>query len=279
MVRRPVLRFHGGKFRLASWIVSHFAPHRVYVEPYGGAGSVLLKKQRSYAEVYNDLDGELVNVFRVLRDSGMAAELLRQLRLTPFAREEFELSYVRVEDPVERARRTISRSFMGFANTVTGKWRTGFRNNATRSGSAPAHDWRNYPDALQGVIERLRGVVIENRLALQVIEDFDSEETLFYIDPPYPNRTRGERWAGNAYKYEMSDNDHRELGQMLNNVRGMVVISSYPNELYDEMFTGWRRVEKQAKADGARDRVEVLWISPSVDQVIEQGRLPLFQAR
>jgi len=109
---RPVLRYHGGKWRLASWIISHFPPHRVYVEPFGGAASVLLRKPRSYAEVYNDMDGEIVNVFRVLRDPARARELERVLRLTPFAREEFELSYIRDEDPIEQARRTIVRAFI-----------------------------------------------------------------------------------------------------------------------------------------------------------------------
>ena len=161
MIRRPVLRYHGGKFKLARWIISHFPPHHVYVEPFGGAGSVLLKKQRAYAEVYNDLDGEIVNVFRVLRDVDQARELVRMLRLTPFARDEFELSYLVNGNPIEQARRTICRSMMGFASMVTGQWRTGFRNNSTRSGSTPAGDWTNYPDALQAAIERLRGVTIE----------------------------------------------------------------------------------------------------------------------
>lgn len=277
VIRRPVLRYHGGKFRLARWIISHFPPHRIYVEPFGGAGSVLLKKQRAYSEIYNDLDGEIVNVFRVLRDADQARELVCVLRLTPFARDEFELSYLTDADPVEQARRTICRSFLGFANSLTGIWKTGFGNRATLTGSTAAGSWLNYPDALQAVIERLRGVVIENRPALRVIADFDSVETLFYIDPPYPYETRGDRWAGRAYRHEMSDTDHVALGQALQKIEGMAVVSSYPSALYREVFTGWRRVERTALADGARARVEVLWISPGVDRAIERGRLPLFE--
>ena len=118
--KRPMLRYHGGKWRLAPWIISVFPEHRIYVEPYGGGASVLLRKARSYAEVYNDLDGEVVNVFRVVRDHGPC--LKEKLYYTPFSRDEFKRSYEETDDPIERARRTIARSFMGFgSNAVTAK--------------------------------------------------------------------------------------------------------------------------------------------------------------
>jgi len=271
---RPILRYHGGKWRAAPRIIAHFPPHRIYAEPFGGAASVLLRKPRSYAEVYNDLDGEIVNLFRVLREPVQARELIRLLKLTPFARYEFELSYITADDPIEQARRTAVRSFMGFASTVTGKWTTGFRNNSTMSGTTPAHDWRNYPDALLATVERLRGVVIENRPALDVIREHDSTRTLHYIDPPYPHETRNDRWAGNAYRYEMADDDHRELAGVLRGVAGAVVISGYSCDLYDqELYPDWRRVSFDTMADGAQERIEVLWISPSCDR----QALPLFQ--
>lgn len=167
MCKRPILRWHGGKWILANWIIQHLPKHRVYVEPFGGAGSVLLRKPRSYAEVYNDLDGEVVNLFRVARERG--DELRRALELTPFARDEFALSYEPTEDPVEQARRTVARSFMGFGSNSHSK-ATGFRANSNRSGTTPAHDWRNYPEAFVAVIERLRGVCIENRDAVEVMQ-------------------------------------------------------------------------------------------------------------
>ena len=194
-----MLRWHGGKFRLSSWIISHFPAHRIYVEPYAGAASVLLQKPRAYAEVLNDLDADIVNLFRVLRNNAQAALLIRALKLTPFARAEFEVAYLKTDDPVERARRLIIRSFMGFGTTVGSKWRTGFRDNAKRSGTVPAHGWAGYPDALEMAVNRLRGVIIEQLPALQVIRRQDSTETLFYCDPPYPLLTCGSRWAGNAY--------------------------------------------------------------------------------
>ena len=267
---RPVLRYHGGKWRLAPWIIGHFPAHRVYVEPFGGAASVLLRKPRSYAEVYNDMDGEIVNVFRVLRNPTQARELERLLRLTPFAREEFELSYITDGDPIEQARRTIARSFMGFGSNALNH-ATGFRSNSNRSGTTPAHDWMHYPDLIPAFCERMAGVVIENRRAADTMQAHDGPQTLHYVDPPYPHETRGADMERN-YRHEMTDDQHRELAACLRNLRGMVIISGYPCELYDqELYPDWRRVERQAHADGARDRVEVLWINGNVPE--QQGRL------
>mgnify|MGYP000205820787 CR=1 FL=1 len=128
MPSRPVLRWHGGKWLLAPWIIEHFPPHRVYVEPFGGAASVLLRKPRSYGEVYNDLDEDVVNLFRVLR-SDRAGELVEALRLTPFARREFNDAYAPTDNELELARQLIVRSFMGFdsAGHNRDNGRTGFR--------------------------------------------------------------------------------------------------------------------------------------------------------
>lgn len=272
---RPVLRYHGGKWKLAPWIISNFPEHRVYVEAFGGAASVLLRKARSYAEIYNDLDGEIVNLFRVMRDPAQARELVRLIALTPFARREFEESYIADGDPIEQARRTVVRSFMGFGSAAASGQDTGFRGDSNRSGTTPAHDWRNLPASLECAIERLRGVVIEHRPAASVICQYDGRDTLHYIDPPYPHSTRsGKKRPGNScYRFEMSDDEHRELAGVLHNLHGMVVISGYACPLYDEeLYSDWRRIERQAHADGARDRVEVLWLSPNIAGV----SVPLF---
>ena len=174
---RPILRYHGGKWILAPWIIAHFPKHRVYTEPYGGGGSVLIRKPRSYAEVYNDLDGEVVNLFRIARDRG--DELRKALRLTPFARDEYENSQRDVPCPLERARRMVVASFMGFgSDALKCGSRTGFRSNSNRGGSMPAHDWANYPDALEWIQARLQAVVIENRPALEIMACHDSPTTL-----------------------------------------------------------------------------------------------------
>jgi len=273
-IPRPALRYHGGKWILAPWIISHFPAHRVYVEPYGGAASVLLRKPRSYAEVYNDMDGEVCNVFRVLRNPAQARELERLLQLTPFAREEFEESYLDDGDPIEQARRTIVKSFMGFgSDAIRSLYGTGFRANSNRSGTTPAHDWTNYPHQVASFTSRLQGVMIENRPAVEVIAQHDGRETLHYLDPPYVHQTRG-RSHVHRYLVEMSDLDHRELAEVLHAVRGMVVLSAYPCGLYDELYADWRCVQRPALADGARPRTECLWLSPAV-QECGQRMLPL----
>lgn len=278
-VKRPVLRYHGGKFKLFPWISSHLPQHKIYVESFGGAASVLLRKERSYSEVYNDMDGEVVNLFRVLRNPAQARELIRLVILTPYARDEFEASYITADDPVEQARRTLFRFAAGFssAGTITNHWKTGFRGNTTRAGSTPVHNWRDFPTDLEAIVDRLRGVVIENQPAIDVIQKYDHPEALHYIDPPYPFETRNERWAGKAYRHEMSDDDHRELAGVLHQVDGMVVISGYACPLYDkELYPGWYRVTREAYADGAKKRIEVLWLNRSARKI--ENVYPLFGA-
>jgi DNA adenine methylase len=268
---RPVLRWHGGKWLLAPWIISHLPTHRVYVEPFGGAGSVLMRKDRSYAEVWNDLDGDVVNLFRVLR-SPDAERLVSELRLTPFARDEFAQSYEATDDPVERARRLCLRSFMGFGSNGHVR-KTGFRANSNRSGTTPAQDWVNYPDALVAVIERLAGVVIENRDAKQVMAAHDGPDTLHYVDPPYLPETRDK---GGDYAHELTAEEHESLLVFLRGLRGMVVLSGYPSAIYDDALHDWRRVERSALADGASPRTEVLWLNRAATSALDAVRMPLF---
>lgn len=263
--KRPIMRYHGGKWKLAPWILEHFPRHRVYVEPFGGAASVLLRKERSYAEVYNDLDGEVVNLFRVARDRG--EELKRAIYLTPFARDEFWFCYEPSEDPVEQARRTVGKSLMGFGSNVLAVTRGGFRSNSNKSGTTPAHDWANYPKAMELVIERLRGVIIENRDGREVMAAHDGEKTLHYVDPPYLHETRKtvEAHGQRGYAHELTNEEHRALLIFLRGLKGMVVLSGYRSDLYDECLSGWRKVERLAHADGAQPRVECLWVSPNVE--------------
>jgi DNA adenine methylase len=259
MKTRPLVRYHGGKWMLAPWITSHFPPHRTYVEAFGGGGSVLLRKTRSYAEVYNDLDGEIVNLFTVTRDRG--EELAKLCELTPFSRADFAESYTTSPDPLEQARRTLARSFMGFGSNSHSK-KTGFRANSNRSGTTPAHDWMNYPDALRITIQRLRGIVIENRDALKCMQHHDSAETLHYADPPYVFSTRSD--AHGDYPFEMSDEQHQTLAAGLKELTGMVIVSGYRSDLYDSLYAGWKRIDRAAHADGAAKRIESLWLSPNI---------------
>lgn len=257
---RPVLRWHGGKWRLAPWIISHFPKHRVYVEPYGGAASVLLRKERSYAEVYNDLDGDVVNLFQVLRNADTASDLKTALDLTPFSRYELSQAYDFDAEGVERARQLVVRSFMGFgSDSHNPRNRQSFRADSNRSGTTPAHDWANYTKALPATVDRFKGVVIEQRPAVDVMARHDGLDTLHYVDPPYAHETRS---SDKRYVHEMTNADHAGLLEVLQALQGMVVLSGYPHPMYDDALTGWHRVERKAHADGARQRTEVLWINP-----------------
>ena len=259
---RPTMRYHGGKWRIAPWIISHFPAHELYVEPFAGAASVLLRKPPVHGEVVNDIDGNVVNLFRVLRDPAAAAELERLVRLTPFSREEFQLSYETITDPVERARRVIVRAFMGFGTTSMRKNRTGFRARSYKRNMTGAADWATWPCQIRFFVERLQGVIIENKDALDCIRLHDGSLTLFYVDPPYLEETRT---AGlRSYRNELTDEDHRRLIDCLLSINGMVVLSGYANEMYDSALVGWRRVEREALADGGVKRTEVLWLSPNI---------------
>ena len=235
--------------------------------------------------MYNDCDGEIVNVFRVLQDPEKAARLRELLHLTPFARDEFRLSFapftpanVKKLGDVEMARRTIILSLMGFGADAMLRLSTGFRAVSNRSGTTPAHDWRNYPDCVPAFVERLRGVVIENRDALEIIRQHDGADALFYVDPPYLYDTRSRktnrksgRIKAHGYRHEMTDDQHCELAALLHTVRGAVAISGYHHPLYEELYGEWTCLEKPTHADGARDRIEVLWLSPRA--VVQQKLL------
>lgn len=278
---RPILRWHGGKFAQADAILPFFPPHRVYTEAYGGAFSVGLRKPRSYAEIWNDLDDELVNLFQVLRDPRAAARLVEALRLTPFARVEFNEAYRGTRNRVERARRLIVRSVMGHGSDgASGIYRTGFRAASNRSGTTPAHDWANFSPAVPVIIDRLAGVVIENRPAVEVLRRHDSPDTLHFVDPPYLHETRSRAHRrpdnGGVYRHEMTDDQHAELLSELLELEGMVVLCGYPSDLYDRMLAGWRQVRRAALADGAAPRTEVLYLNPACVAALGHG--PLFGA-
>lgn len=265
---RPLLRYHGGKWRLAPWLLSLFPPHRIYVEPFGGGASVLLQKDRTKSEIYNDLDREIVNVFRVMRDSAPA--LIDKLRLTPFAREEFMGSFKSSKDPIEQARRTIVRSFMSYGTTFLRRnlgdgeiQKTGFRVQRRDKYASTANDWAGLMDHFEIIARRLTGVVIENRPAIDVCLAHDSPETLFYVDPPYVHSTRQRAEGGSksGYRHEMDDQSHRDLGAVLNTLQGMVILSGYACDLYDrELFKGWVRLDRTAWTINAGERKEIIWM-------------------
>ena len=263
MISRPVLRYPGGKYKLAKWVISYFPQHEFYVEPFCGAASVLMRKPRTQGEIINDLDGDVVNVFRVLRDLEQAKELERLLRLTPFAYEEYKRAYDSTDDPVERARRMIFRSFASIGSDGVSRRNSGFRglkNNETSV--TAAQEWARYPEAIQAFVDRLQYVLIEQRPALHLLKLYDRKETLFYVDPPYLMSTRSK--SSVLYANELSEHDHIELSNALHLLKGMVVLSGYSSRLYEELYSDWKKISKSSTAQNGKGRVECLWLSPNI---------------
>lgn len=270
MPTRPVLRYHGGKWKLAPWIISHFPPHKVYLEPFSGGGSVLLRKPRSSGEILNDLDEVIVEFFRVVRDPASAAELARRVEFTPYARAEFEdWCYGEPTDAIDAAHRLVVRSHMAMSSK--GIWqKSGFDTRANGDGFiSRVNSLRHAPDTIRAVAARLVGVVIERGDAVTLIERHDREDALIYCDPPYVRSTRG---GAAIYKYDMSDALHSRLAEVLCQAKAMVVLSGYPSELYERLYSAWKRVERGHWADGGKASVEVLWLNPAAESALNTTR-------
>lgn len=269
---RPALRYYGGKWNLAEWIISFFPPHLNYVEPCGGGASVLSQKPPSKLETYNDADGNVVNFFRVLRDR--PDELIRKIRLTPWARAEYDLSrsHTRHEDCTEWARRyflSLWASMHGGTGSSTSSTFRVTKNWLDRSTIAPMDI---DPNNLWKVAERFRLVQIENDDALTVIARYDNEYALHYFDPPYVFDTRS--CKGDTYGIEVNDGFHIAAADLLRTAVGYVIISGYACPLYTDLYErhGWQRHDKIAQTNSGGKRIESVWLSPRTAEAIERPR-------
>jgi DNA adenine methylase len=275
-VERPVLRYHGAKFRLASWVTGFFPEHTCYVEPFGGAAGVLLQKPRVYAEVYNDLDGEVVNFFRVLRDREQRERLIESCVFTPYSRDDFNEAWEPTEDSIERARRLAIRAQMGFGSAGATKGATGFRIDTKREYGTAQHLWALYPAAIAEAGQRLSGVLIENRPALEVMCAHDAPSTLHFIDPPYMHGTRVMDGSNRYYRFEMTDAEHADLLSAAIRLKGLAVVCGYPSDLYESTLAGWKRYEKEARISAGRGtaiRTEVIWINPACAEALDKRQV------
>jgi DNA adenine methylase len=263
---RPVVRWHGGKWRLAPWIISHLPPHRIYVEPYCGAASVLMRKPRSKVEVLNDNYERIVNAFRMIRER--PRELEEALRHTPYSEVEYQRAKEISPDPLEDARRLIVVGYQSRGNSEScGGKHSGWRRSAHLQGTHPAKGWGCIWTHVEAWADRLRNVFLECRDALDVIRRWDMPDTVFYVDPPYMLSTRSPSIRGSAYgKREMSDKAHEALAEQLLHCAGMVVLSGYRSDLYNSLFRDWQRIERDSFTDSGTVRTECLWISPKAEQ-------------
>jgi len=260
--------WYGGKAYYARWIIGAFPQHRVYIEPFGGAANILLRKRPSEVEVFNDLDDRVVNFFRVLRDEASFERLVRKLSLTPYSRGEFAAlaATPEPEDPVERAwwffvRCRQAVGGLGMGDLGASSWALSLR---TRRGMAePVSKYLSAIDGLEPIAERFRNVVIEHRPALELIEKHDAEDAFFYCDPPYVPETRHGGKAA-TYGCEMTYDDHVELLGALKRCRASVMISGYASELYEKELRDWRREALTTKAhlkNSGAERTEVVWMN------------------
>ena len=236
--------WYGGKFNHLGWLLPLLPECHHYCEPFGGSAAVLLNREPSPVETYNDIDGEIVNFFRVLRDQ--KGKLIEAIGLTPFSREEFHLALSPDVDTIsdlERARRFFIRarqSRTGLAQTASlGRWAN--CKNTSRAGmSGVVSRWLGSVEYLPEITLRLLRVQIENRPAIEAIRLYDSHDTLFYCDPPYAHCTRGD---DKAYSFEMDEDAHRELAEVLRSCKGKVAVSGYRCEIMDILYEGWRCYE------------------------------------
>ena len=248
-----ILKYPGGKWRIALWIISYFPAHKVYCEPFFGSGAVFFTKSPCHIETINDIDGNIVNLFRVCRDN--PEELAQLLALTPWSREEFMNCLEQTGDPVERARRTVVRFHQSYAtcNHSLRSW----RNVQKSSGPRCAGMWNRLPEIVLKMCGRLKQAQIENIDAIELIKRYDGSEALLYLDPPYPLVLR-ER---NLYKHEMADARHEELLRVALQSKAQIVLSSYDNELYNETLKDWYTAEKRTIAQQGLQRTEKIYMN------------------
>ena len=255
--------WHGGKSKLSGRIIRFFPEHQTYVEPFGGSAAMLLAKEPSKVEVYNDLNGELVNLFRVLREAKLFKRLQRALEDTRYSRSEFLLAKEPSADPVESARRFVVRQRQSRGG-LGERWSYCVGDSRGGMSSAVAR-WRTGIKQLSAVHDRFRGVQIECEDWRTILTRYDGRRTLFYADPCYIPETR----IGGKYRYEMDEGDHRELVARLLALRGMAVLSGYNHPLYRPLEkAGWKRIEMNVRAnssDKRTKRTECLWLSPTID--------------
>jgi DNA adenine methylase len=256
---KPVLRYFGGKALLAKKIVALMPKHDIYLEPYGGAGTMLLNKPPCETEIYNDIDDNIVNLFHVLRHEVLTNKLIEQLLMTPFSRTEFNTAYQASDDPVESARRLIVRSFQGYSADATTGGTSGFR--VDLSGSAIV-TWQTVHQRLLRASVRLRQVVIENKPALKLIQSIQQRDNaLIYLDPPYPTSTWNDLGNNTGYRHDMADSEHAALLNLILNSNAKIMISGYLNNLYADVLKNWHCVKFDTENMRHHPKSDCVWMN------------------
>jgi len=259
---KAITKYPGSKWALADWIISYFPKHHSYLEPFFGSGAVLFNKPRSNIETINDLDGNVINLFEWIKND--PERLAHEIYYTPYARQVYEDAFAAVpEDSLERAVNFYIRLNMGHGFRTNGE-KVGWKNDVQgRERSYASQDWCNLPERIMQAAERLRGVQIECKPALEVIRRFNFKNVLIYCDPPYMLGTR----HGKQYRCEMDDEAHERLLDVLIAHKGPVLISGYDTDLYRDMLAGWNRYEHVSYSQVGSKKREVLWMNYEPDGI------------
>lgn len=261
---KAVMKYPGSKWSIANWIINHFPEHHSYVEPFFGSGAVLFNKPRSNIETVNDLDGNVVNLFEWIKKD--PERLAHEIYYTPYARQVYDTAFSVVpEDSLGKAVNFYIRLNMGHGFRTTGE-KVGWKNDVQgRERSYASQDWCNLPDKIMQAAERLRGVQIENRPAIEIIQRFNFPNVLIYLDPPYVLETR----HGKQYRYEMDDVEHEQLLDVIKKHKGPVLISGYDSKLYNEELKDWYREDTTCYSQVCSKKREILWMNfePNIRQI------------
>ncbi|MBC2196841.1 DNA adenine methylase [Listeria booriae] len=261
---KPILNYPGSKRKMAKLLANKMPKHSTYLEPFAGSLAMLFEKEKSIKETVNDLDGRVVNLFRVLRNN--PDELKRLLLYTPFSREEYQNSYITNEDDIEDARLFLIRCWMAIGAKTSDI--TGWRSCIAPNSPDTPQQWNSLVERIEPIVRRLKEVQIENQDALKLIERYNRPYVFIYADPPYPLSTRTNR----MYANEMTDEDHAELLTILKAHQGPVWLSSYENDLYNEALPNWEKRYFNVTAEAGAARTETLYINPAGAKEID--RLP-----
>lgn len=221
----------------------------------------MFAKKPARIETVNDLNQDVVNYFRVLRDH--PDELIRRITNTPYARKEYDNAYNETKDIVEKAARFCIKCHMGFS--CSNRYKNGFRSGQQYNSPNPAKAWNKLPDTLQMATEHLKQVQIECLPALELLKRYSTPDVFAYLDPPYLRRTRTKKYL---YSEEMSDLEHQELLEFLLKFPGKILLSGYDNELYNTVLSGWNKVCRPVQAEGGASRTEVLWMNYDIQRQI-----------
>lgn len=253
-----ILKYPGAKWRIADWIIENMPTHHSYVEPFFGSGAVFFNKPQSNIETINDLDGEVVNFFEVIRD--MPEELAAKIHMTPYARAVYEgvyeQPYKTTDTKLDRALKFCIKINMSHGYRCNAK--NGWKNDVQgRERSYAVQVWNKLPEIIVQAAERLKEAQIEQRPAIEVIRRFNNPKCLIYCDPPYLLSTR----RGKQYNVEMSDREHEELLHALLVSKSKVIISGYESDLYNDALKNWRKKTGYSLTQSLRKAKEVLWMN------------------